>query len=55
METTPPVAGQMLLLGLPMQAKAYVLASEHRKGGDYIISPVAEGELPPKARQIPKN
>ncbi len=54
-ETTPPVAGQMLLLGLRIQAKAYVLASEHRKNGDYIISPVAEGDLPKKARQIPKN
>ena len=54
-ETTPAVAGQMLLLGCRLQAKAYVLASELRKSGDYIISPVAEGELPPKARQIPKN
>ena len=54
-ETTPAVAGQMLLLGCRLQAKAYVLASELRKSGDYIISPVAEGELPPKARQIQKN
>jgi len=54
-EAAPPVAGQILLLGCRIQAKAYVVASEARKNGDYIISPAAEGELPPKARQIPKN
>ena len=54
-ETTPQVAGQMLLIGCRMQAKGYVLSSDRRKNGDYIISPVSEGELPAKARQIPRN
>ncbi len=54
-ETTPQVAGQMLLMGCRMRAKGYVLSNERRKGGDYIISPAAEGDLPAKARQIPQN
>jgi ribonuclease G len=53
-ETTPAVAGQMLLIGCALPVKAFVVSSDRRRSGDYIISPVSEGELPPKARQIPK-
>jgi ribonuclease G len=52
-ETTAPVAGQIMLLGFQGRVRAYVLASDHRKTGDFIISPVAEHELPRKVRRIP--
>ncbi len=53
-ETTPAVAGQILLIGCALPAKAFVVGSDRRKSGDYIISPVSESELPPKSRQIPR-
>jgi Ribonuclease G/E len=54
-ETTPPVAGQMLLMGCRMQAKGYVLSSDRRKKRRLHHFARIRRRPAAKARQIPKN